>query len=279
MDLLSMTKENLAELRQVADGASRHIHALRALKRSMQHWDNLLVYILSNKLDALTLREWRLSLTSSEMPTLRQFIDSLLIDAKRLRQTANQVSPLQRARTRVHSLTRSVNRALRRSKAKCIFCKGEHPIYHCQNFLALPISQRISEIRKCKACANCLKSTDHSSSKCTSGKFRNLIYHCKFCKLKHNTLLHPATAATTNSNVESHDPAKDGSSEVISTNSSAALANNAHSSIHSCIMLSTATVYAYGSKGSRQPCRVLLAHKQISFHDTSYECLRLSRDL
>lgn len=33
MELPSMTRENACKLRQIADGASRHIHALQALKR------------------------------------------------------------------------------------------------------------------------------------------------------------------------------------------------------------------------------------------------------
>lgn len=75
IDLPSMTKENIVELQQLVDGATRHIHALQALKRPVAHWDDILIRILSRKLDTLTLREWRLSLTSSEMPTLKQFID------------------------------------------------------------------------------------------------------------------------------------------------------------------------------------------------------------
>ncbi|EZA59724.1 hypothetical protein X777_16372, partial [Ooceraea biroi] len=57
MDLPSMSKENPDELRQIADGAARHIHALEALKRPTSHWDDLLVYILSSKLDSVTLRK------------------------------------------------------------------------------------------------------------------------------------------------------------------------------------------------------------------------------
>lgn len=52
MDLPSMNKENVSVLRQIADGASKHIHALRALNRPTAHWNDLLVYILSSKLDA-----------------------------------------------------------------------------------------------------------------------------------------------------------------------------------------------------------------------------------
>lgn len=55
MELPSMNKENVDELRQIADGASNHIHALKALSRPTVHWDDRLVYILASKLDTLTL--------------------------------------------------------------------------------------------------------------------------------------------------------------------------------------------------------------------------------
>ncbi|XP_077282820.1 uncharacterized protein LOC143908865 [Temnothorax americanus] len=44
MELPSMSKENARELRQIADGASKHIHALQALRRPTSHWDDLLAH-------------------------------------------------------------------------------------------------------------------------------------------------------------------------------------------------------------------------------------------
>ncbi|XP_071640878.1 uncharacterized protein [Temnothorax longispinosus] len=73
IELPVMTKENVVELRQIADGSARHMLALKALKRPTEHWDDLLVYLLSSKLDPTTEREWRLSLKDSELPTLKQF--------------------------------------------------------------------------------------------------------------------------------------------------------------------------------------------------------------
>jgi len=61
-------------------------------------------------------------------------------------------------------------------------------IYYCKNFVALPISQRLAEIRNHKLCVNCLRSSSHASSKCTSSQ-------CKVCQAKHNTLLHISSAA------------------------------------------------------------------------------------
>lgn len=47
-ELPSMTKENTSELRQIADGAAHHIHALKALKRPTDSWDDPIVYLLSS---------------------------------------------------------------------------------------------------------------------------------------------------------------------------------------------------------------------------------------
>ncbi|XP_029163323.1 uncharacterized protein LOC114934777 [Nylanderia fulva] len=63
MDLPSMPKENLVDLQHIADGATKHIKALEALGRPTLHWDDLIVHVLSSKLDTLTMREWQSSLT------------------------------------------------------------------------------------------------------------------------------------------------------------------------------------------------------------------------
>ncbi|XP_077270667.1 uncharacterized protein LOC143901909 [Temnothorax americanus] len=77
VDLPVMTKENASELRQITDGATRHVQALTALKRPINAWDDLLVYIISSKLDTNTSREWESSLEDSELPTLKKLFDFL----------------------------------------------------------------------------------------------------------------------------------------------------------------------------------------------------------
>lgn len=57
IELSSMTKENSVELRQITDGATKHIHALQALRRPVAHWDDLLIYVIESKLDQVTARE------------------------------------------------------------------------------------------------------------------------------------------------------------------------------------------------------------------------------
>jgi len=52
-----MKKENHSELRQITDDATRHLHALQALKLPTDYWDALIIHILCSKLDPLTSRE------------------------------------------------------------------------------------------------------------------------------------------------------------------------------------------------------------------------------
>jgi len=68
-DLPIMTRENAVKLRRLSDNATKHLHALQALKRLTMHWDDLLVHLLTLKLDSLTLREWRTSLAGNELPS------------------------------------------------------------------------------------------------------------------------------------------------------------------------------------------------------------------
>ncbi|XP_018392649.1 PREDICTED: uncharacterized protein LOC108771785 [Cyphomyrmex costatus] len=135
-------------------------------------------------------------------------------------------------------------------KAKCVFCKSEHLVYHCEGFLALPVPQRISEIKKRKIFVNCLRATDHVANKCPSGS-------CKVCKGKHNTLLHIPAAASAQSN-----PPVEQSRVVDETasagGSTAIVMSNSIASDHSDVMLSTAIAFAYDSEGRRKSCRILL---------------------
>lgn len=133
-------------------------------------------------------------------------------------------------------------------KQKCNYCKGEHSIYYCKDFLALPISQRIAEIRSRKICLNCLRSTTHTYNKCTSGG-------CKTCQAKHNTLLHAApnpTQSSTNSDAVEKD---NGNSKITST--STVLATHA-AGYKDNIILSTAVVHVHDQFGNLRSCRVLL---------------------
>lgn len=51
------SREGARDLRQLMDSASRYVLALKALQRPVDSWDDLLLHILTAKLDSVTLRD------------------------------------------------------------------------------------------------------------------------------------------------------------------------------------------------------------------------------
>lgn len=248
MELPSMTKENVVELRQIADGAAKHMHALQALRRPTSHWDDLMVHILSGKLDSLSMREWQNTLTTNELPTLKQFLDFTTHRCHMLESSARPTAASSKNSTsNSQSKTRRPFAGAATVNTKCTHCRGDHSIYYCERFLTLTVPQRIAAIQKGKFCTNCLRSTEHKAAKCTSGT-------CRICKKKHNTLLH-LTNASSDTNKED-DKSNEEAPTIVTSAISATLSSGSRGS--QSIMLSTANIRVLDNKGSPKPCRVLL---------------------
>ncbi|KYQ59009.1 hypothetical protein ALC60_01980 [Trachymyrmex zeteki] len=244
LDLPLMSKENSVDLRKISDGTSKHLHALQALKRPIAHWDDILISILTSKLDSLTIREWENSLTGNELPTLKQLVDFIAHRSQVLEATARASTALARkAESKSQPSAKRASSCAATVKPRCHFCQGDHAIYYCKKFVALPVSQRAVEIRSRKLCANCLRSSSHASNKCTSGQ-------CKVCHAKHNTLLHMPAAADASTDKEATAKA-DAPSSILATHTSGSVSNEQ-------VMLSTAVVYVCDNEGSDRACRALL---------------------
>ncbi|XP_011859050.1 PREDICTED: uncharacterized protein LOC105556567 [Vollenhovia emeryi] len=253
VELPTMSKEDACELRQITDGAARHLQALKALKRPTDSWDDPLIYLLSAKLDANTAREWQRSLAGDELPTIKQFFEFLSSHCQVLEsaQQANSVTG-KGASSRSHANTKQKTSCHTSVNVKCNFCKGEHAIHQCKQFLALAVNQRIENARSRKICLNCLRSTAHTAVKCPSG-------NCRICSKRHNTLLHIQAALSNQS--ESTEASKQEAKTDANPTPNMASVVVTHSSNSACnqqALLSTAIVTAIGKGGSQHSSRVLL---------------------
>ncbi|XP_025997196.2 uncharacterized protein LOC105199694 [Solenopsis invicta] len=247
IELPSMAKENHVELRKIADGAARHLHALQALKRPTDKWDDLLIHVLSSKLDAVTLREWQSSLVGNELPTQKQFFDFITRQCQMLEATGkSSAAAAKTSSARLQSCVKKQSCATT-IKKKCHFCQGEHSVYYCRDFLALATKRRIAEIRDRKLCSNCLRSSSHASSECISGG-------CRICQAKHNTLLHVSNAfpGSSGRNAGDTETSKLSNLMVAQLTTASSVLRSGQS------LLSTAVVYVYDSQGSLRPGRALL---------------------
>jgi len=244
--LSTMTRENPIDFRRISNGVSKHLHTLQILKYLTMHWDHLLVPILTSKLDSLTLREWGTSLMGHESPPLKQLLDFIAHRCEVLEITTKASTSAKKVEAKSQPNFKRSSSCAAIVKPKCNFCQGEHVIYYCKNFVALPVSQRLVEIRSRKLCVNCLRFSSHASSKCISGQ-------CKVCQAKHNTLLHiPSAADPSTSNTDKEVAPKATSPPSLLSNYALESSNNEQA------MLSTAVVFICGSDSSRRVCWAFL---------------------
>jgi len=261
-ELPAVTKENHAALRSLSDGVLKHVRALKALGRSTDQWGDLLIYLITSKLDVITNKEWENSLTTAEFPTLQnltEFLErrchTLEIIQKKAQpsSTFSNTNRQQQQRTAVNVATQGKN---------CPICHGEHFVFACESLLKMSIPERITTIRDKSLCLNCLRSSAHRAKDCKSGG-------CKKCSKKHNTLLHITTSTKQETSQQETSPAMSiviiADKEVAYT-SSLSSNNSGQSTSKRYAWLSTAIVKVLNHNNKWLICRVLLeAGSQSNF--------------
>jgi hypothetical protein len=132
-------------LRQILQTATSHLKALEAIKRPVDHWDDLLIYLISSKFDYQTTVVWESTL-STAIPVMKHLTDFLnqrcqILESLEINKINKQSQIQQRSSTHVSSQAKG-------QVSTCVICKQSHWLYQCPTFLALTTNQRSSEIRK-----------------------------------------------------------------------------------------------------------------------------------
>ncbi|XP_075990153.1 uncharacterized protein LOC142985792 [Anticarsia gemmatalis] len=225
--------ESSKSLRYVIDTTNKNLRALSTLGQPVQHWDTLVIYIGTSKLDQVTNREWEEHRnTLTDPPTLNIFITFLssradLLETLEESRSSNSNYSTHSVGTKSKSfLTHTEDKS---TQISCPLCQQNHFIFSCKDFRSLSPQDRLKKVNSYKICVNCLKS-DHDVSKCKSG-------HCKYCSKKHNTLLHD------------HDTSPNIQNIVLSAN---------HSATSRVVLLSTALVEVMDDRGNHRQARILL---------------------
>ncbi|XP_011858428.1 PREDICTED: uncharacterized protein LOC105555985 [Vollenhovia emeryi] len=182
-----MKNENVPELKKLRDNVSASLAALANLERPVEQWDDLLVYIISQKFSPRTRNEWNLERGDTDAyPTYKEIHDFMTLRIRGLTDYPSQSDSASNNLSFVSALARgnkartSVNNV---SPVKCVRCSGNHSLAKCNKFLSLPVEQRRLVARQHKCCFNCPR-TEHFLSNCPS-KGR-----CNRCHQAHHSLLH-----------------------------------------------------------------------------------------
>ncbi|XP_052738126.1 uncharacterized protein LOC128198186 [Bicyclus anynana] len=190
-------KESSHMLRNMVDITNKNLRALATLGQPTDHWDTLIIFIMTKKLDSITNREWeeyRNGLGGS--PVLQQFIKFItsradlletLQDKYKHKGIISTFSDTNKNKAQV-SYTDNNQKAY-----KCPMCSQPHFIFSCENFKKLDVASRIRKVSELNLCRNCLK-PGHGFQFCK-------LTHCKYCRMKHNTLLHDSTKEPTGTTI------------------------------------------------------------------------------
>lgn len=254
----SITQESSAAIHSLIDSVHKDLRALKTLSLPTEHWDVLIIHMISNKLDPVTSREWEEERNKlKDFPTLEFFCNFLKNRAdllENLEDKQNDTKPahsrtLRRHSDITHTRTKTfvANLNPETSRFKCPLCKGSHAIYQCFRFKTLSIESRIQKAKELKLCMNCLRK-GHNGQKCILGP-------CKLCSKNHNSLLH---IQDTNADETTGTTAT--TSEVQSVQNNVTL-----STIHQGqVLLSTVLVGVVDSEGKTHKVRALLDNGSTS---------------
>ncbi|KAJ8981408.1 hypothetical protein NQ317_010347 [Molorchus minor] len=225
--LPTVGKESHLALRQLVDGFTKHFRALEVLEQPVKHWDTLLIYIISEKLDFRTRRDWE-SKNNKKLPST----DDLILYLRDRCSLLEKINPVD---TDKKHKSRSL--VCNNDKSNCRLCKENHLLFQCPNFLKMPTNKRYSVVKTHHLCTNCLKSS-HKTSDCKG-------ISCKKCHKRHHTLLH-------------FDNVQEDTNNASTSEETTVQTVAGHASANANILLSTAVIKVQDKFGNYHMCRVLL---------------------
>lgn len=256
-ELPELTLESLSLLRSMSEKAEMHVKALKSLNEPTEHWNAILVYIITMKLDKTTRRSWERSLDNESRPNfdeLLSFLHKYSRDDEVSSVSASNKEPTNKGRNRhgghfnSHMPRNAYTYLNTNSKGIiCPVCENDHYIQACPIFLQLEPQDRVNAVKRARLCLNCLRS-GHLIKQCTRST-------CRKCQGKHNTLLHfskQSTDSPQDSNAQ--PPTVEGPLTTLT------------SSLSSEVLLATARVKILDKHNNEHDCRILLdAGSQSNF--------------
>lgn len=195
--LYKLDKPSGGLLQKMSNVTHEVVRQLRALGISVDHLDSYFVNGLRKKLDRDTCKQWELlrnSLPNAQNPKLADMLSFIETQAMAMFAVSGAMIKDNRKRAnneKEHSISKkprpsdgasgSAERTGDYKPPPCVICKGAHPLYKCEAFIKLKLTERKKIVSEKKLCRNCFNSS-HFEKDCK----RNVCFRCN---VKHNSLL------------------------------------------------------------------------------------------
>lgn len=178
-----ITTQSAGQIKAILDTTTECINNLNNLKIPTDSWDPLIIFLVVQKLDSESHKEWEAHAykeNSEDLPSwaeLKKFLESKFRTLELITpysSTANKerITPV-RERT-YHTTT---------TEKLCFMCNEKHTLCHCKEFTKMDPAQRSQYVRSNNLCYNCLL-PGHKVFKC------RIPARCRICHRRHHTLLH-----------------------------------------------------------------------------------------
>ncbi|XP_064292652.1 uncharacterized protein LOC135309907 [Plodia interpunctella] len=174
--------QTASQLKSLLDTTNEILNSLQNLDITTGSWDPLIVFLVVQKLDPESHKEWEeFALTEnreelSKWSDLNKFLESKF-------RTLELVAPSTAKNTRERAFHVSTESPTSTSEKSCIMCSENHALCRCVKFVQMQLPERSQYVQSNKLCFNCL-TPGHAVRKC-----RNRM-SCRKCNRRHHTLLH-----------------------------------------------------------------------------------------
>lgn len=276
----SMTKPSSSKLKRLLSVVNSATRSFRAMGRPVEHWDDWLVHLVSERLDTATRLLWESSRTSNqEFPTWEELRTFLLTRAMALDASCPPVASSSPGAVNGYRSSRKEEVASHAAAARgsdwcapCSLCRERHSLRACERFKTLAVERRRDQLRKDNACFNCLSQGHMARAYPSSNR-------CRQCNEKHHSLLHPTNPETDTR----HTPQSSSPNQVEATEPTGAATTTKVASLSSTtsatVLLATARVRLLSEAGHSMEVRAFLdSGSGASFiTERAAQQLRLSR--
>lgn len=187
VSLKRMSKESSSELETLYTSSTQIYRSLETLGRPVSSWDDILVFLIAQKLEPETVKAWEQHLGSSqEPPSWKQFIDFLLsrlLTLKAVEKSRRHGGHSGQQPVKAHFVSDAQN-----AQIKCAICSGEHYTAKCPEYIDKVVKDKVELIKKHRLCFNCLRA--HRVANCQSTR------RCIKCGKTHHSSIHGSNEST-----------------------------------------------------------------------------------
>lgn len=186
---INASLKNSKSLRNLTDIFSENIAALKNMQFPVEEWSFVLYYLFCKHLDQETVEKYQMD-ELTDNSTIPSF-DSIKNYVMRHCNALDTIDFSPKNSISLRSQTRPKNSpkfgqtffgTIANNKV-CAFCKSNHQIYKCSEFLKKSPFDRLNYAKNHSWCTNCL-SSQHSIGNCNSE------LSCRHCSKRHHSLLH-----------------------------------------------------------------------------------------